>query len=124
MTPAAPLFQAEHLHKRYGDADVVNGVSLHIRPGECLGVIGPNGAGKTTTLRMCLGLTTPDSGSVRFGAPGPDREDARRDALLDQREVAGDPAQTLANGRGASRQEVDHLGPPGCRSEVRKALEA
>lgn len=71
MTPAAPLFQAEHLHKRYGDADVVNGVSLHIRPGECLGVIGPNGAGKTTTLRICLGLTTPDSGSVRFGAPGP-----------------------------------------------------
>jgi len=29
-----------------------------------LGVIGPNGAGKTTTIRMCLGLTTPDSGTI------------------------------------------------------------
>ena len=39
-------------------------------PGECLGVIGPNGAGKTTTLRMCLGLTAPDEGSVHFHPGG------------------------------------------------------
>jgi lipooligosaccharide transport system ATP-binding protein len=31
-----------------------------------LGVIGPNGAGKTTTLRMCLGLSTPDAGSITY----------------------------------------------------------
>jgi lipooligosaccharide transport system ATP-binding protein len=31
-----------------------------------LGVIGPNGAGKTTTLKMCLGLTTPDAGSITY----------------------------------------------------------
>ncbi|RZJ13134.1 MAG: ATP-binding cassette domain-containing protein, partial [Haliea sp.] len=37
-----------------------------IAPGECLGVIGPNGAGKTTTIRMCLGLTAPDGGSITF----------------------------------------------------------
>jgi lipooligosaccharide transport system ATP-binding protein len=43
---------------------VVKDLSFHIAPGECLGVIGPNGAGKTTTLRMCLGLTTPDSGRI------------------------------------------------------------
>ena len=59
-----PLFQARHLTKRYGDATVVNDLSFHIAPGECLGLIGPNGAGKTTTIRMCLGQTTPNSGEI------------------------------------------------------------
>jgi lipooligosaccharide transport system ATP-binding protein len=60
----APLFEARDLRKRYGDTVVVDGLSFHIAPGECLGVIGPNGAGKTTTIRMCLGLTTPDEGDI------------------------------------------------------------
>jgi lipooligosaccharide transport system ATP-binding protein len=58
------LFEAQGLSKRYGDAEVVKDLSFTIAPGECLGVIGPNGAGKTTTIRMCLGLTVPDSGSI------------------------------------------------------------
>jgi lipooligosaccharide transport system ATP-binding protein len=73
---AAPLFEAKYLVKRYGTSTVVNDLSFHIDPGECLGVIGPNGAGKTTTIRMCLGLTVPDSGSIdAFGLsmPGDDR---------------------------------------------------
>jgi lipooligosaccharide transport system ATP-binding protein len=60
-----PLLDARHLTKRYGDTTVVDALSFHIAPGECLGVIGPNGAGKTTTIRMCLGLTEPDSGEIR-----------------------------------------------------------
>ncbi len=60
------LLEARALAKRYGDATVVNDVSFNIAPGECLGVIGPNGAGKTTTIRICLGLTVPDGGSVTF----------------------------------------------------------
>jgi lipooligosaccharide transport system ATP-binding protein len=59
-----PLFEARDLSKRYGDATVVDRLSFHIAPGECLGVIGPNGAGKTTTIRMCLGLTEPDVGAI------------------------------------------------------------
>ena len=59
-----PLFSARHLSKRYGDTTVVDDLSFDIAPGECLGVIGPNGAGKTTTIRMCLGLTVPDGGSI------------------------------------------------------------
>jgi lipooligosaccharide transport system ATP-binding protein len=58
------LFEARHLSKRYGEQDVVHDLSFSIAPGECLGVIGPNGAGKTTTIRMCLGLTPPDSGDI------------------------------------------------------------
>ncbi|HSV48158.1 MAG TPA: ATP-binding cassette domain-containing protein [Ramlibacter sp.] len=60
----APLFEASRLRKRYGQATVVDDLSFTIAPGECLGVIGPNGAGKTTTIRMCLGLTVPDGGSI------------------------------------------------------------
>lgn len=58
------LFSARHLSKHYGSAKVVDDLSFDIAAGECLGVIGPNGAGKTTTIRMCLGLTVPDAGSI------------------------------------------------------------
>ena len=78
------LFEAHSLTKRYGDATVVNDVSFAIAPGECLGVIGPNGAGKTTTIRMCLGLTAPDTGGITFypgaGAAPPSLQ-MPRDAL-------------------------------------------
>ncbi len=60
----AAIFQVNNLVKRYGDTTVVNDLSFAIAPGECLGVIGPNGAGKTTTIRMCLGLSVPDGGSI------------------------------------------------------------
>ena len=59
-----PLLAVRHLKKHYGDMTVVDDLSFEIAPGECLGVIGPNGAGKTTTIRMCLGLTAPDGGSI------------------------------------------------------------
>ena len=73
----APLFECRNLVKRYGDQTVVNDLSFAIAPGECLGVIGPNGAGKTTTIRMCLGLTAPDAGTIEaFGHQMP------ADALL------------------------------------------
>ncbi|MES2633042.1 MAG: ATP-binding cassette domain-containing protein [Pseudomonadota bacterium] len=58
------LFEARNLSKRYGSTTVVNDLSFGIAPGECLGVIGPNGAGKTTTIRMSLGHTVPDEGTV------------------------------------------------------------
>jgi lipooligosaccharide transport system ATP-binding protein len=66
------LFSAQSLVKRYGSSTVVDDLSFDIAPGECLGVIGPNGAGKTTTIRMCLGLTAPDAGSITaFDMPMP-----------------------------------------------------
>ena len=70
--PSTALFSAKGLVKRYGSSTVVDDLSFDIAPGECLGVIGPNGAGKTTTIRMCLGLTAPDAGSITaFGMPMP-----------------------------------------------------
>ena len=82
MTPALPLLDIRELVKSYGGTRVVDGVSLSIAPGECLGVIGPNGAGKTTTIRLALGLTAPEAGQIHYFA----REDGSalampRDAL-------------------------------------------
>ena len=76
-----PIFSIQGLTKRYGGTTVVNNLSFDIKPGECLGVIGPNGAGKTTTIRMCLGLTAPDAGSVSFYQPGQSALQMPHDAL-------------------------------------------
>jgi lipooligosaccharide transport system ATP-binding protein len=63
---------ARALRKSYGDHEVIAGIDLELKPGECFGLLGPNGAGKTTTLRLCLGLTDPDSGTISmFGMPVP-----------------------------------------------------
>lgn len=43
----------------------VDGVSLHIQPGEVFGLLGPNGAGKSTTIRMLCTLLEPTSGTAR-----------------------------------------------------------
>ncbi|WP_310493336.1 ATP-binding cassette domain-containing protein [Dechloromonas sp.] len=56
--------EASNLRKTYGDSEVVAGLSFAVEPGTCFGLLGPNGAGKTTTLRLCLGLTGPDSGDI------------------------------------------------------------
>ena len=67
-----PLLRVSNLTKKFGASTVVDDLSFEIRPGECLGVIGPNGAGKTTTIRMCLGLTGADAGTIEaFGLPIP-----------------------------------------------------
>ena len=71
-TMPEPIFRIAHLSKSFGENRVVDDLSLEIAAGECLGVIGPNGAGKTTTIRMCLGLTGPDAGTIEaFGLPIP-----------------------------------------------------
>ena len=63
---------ARDLRKSYGEHEVIAGIDLDLRPGECFGLLGPNGAGKTTTLRLCLGLTEPDSGTITmFDLPVP-----------------------------------------------------
>ena len=55
---------AANLRKTYGNTEVVAGLSFAVNRGTCFGLLGPNGAGKTTTLRLCLGLTAPDSGTI------------------------------------------------------------
>lgn len=56
--------RAEHLKKSFKTRTVVNGVSLSINRGECVGLLGPNGAGKTTCFYMIVGLQSCDEGRI------------------------------------------------------------
>ena len=46
-----PMISARNLHKRFGEHEVLKGVSLEIGKGEVVAVIGPSGSGKSTFLR-------------------------------------------------------------------------
>jgi len=64
------MITVEALTKTYGDRRAVDELSFTVQPGLVTGFVGPNGAGKSTTMRMMVGLTRPDSGSVFYdGTP-------------------------------------------------------
>lgn len=58
--------ELDSVTKAYDDYIAVDRFSLGIREGEIFGLLGPNGAGKTSSIRMMIGITVPDSGSVRL----------------------------------------------------------
>ena len=60
------LLQAKNLVKAFGSLRAVDGVSLSLSRGRCLGLLGPNGAGKTTTVEMLEGLLAATSGEIRY----------------------------------------------------------
>lgn len=62
--------QIDTLVKRFGQVTAVDGITLELRSGECLGLLGPNGAGKSTLIRSIVGRVIPDAGAISvFGAP-------------------------------------------------------
>ncbi len=65
MPPEEPALHIEGVVKRFGDLVAVNGLTLTVRPGTCLGLLGPNGAGKSTTMRMLTGQAHADEGRIR-----------------------------------------------------------
>ncbi|MBX7096404.1 MAG: ABC transporter ATP-binding protein [Myxococcaceae bacterium] len=54
------------VHKWFGTVHAVQGLTMSVQPGECVGFLGPNGAGKTTSLEMIEGLQQPTSGTIRL----------------------------------------------------------
>lgn len=54
------------LTKRFGKSVAVDDLSLVVPPGQTFGLLGPNGAGKSTTIRMMVGLTQPDEGTIEI----------------------------------------------------------
>ena len=63
--------------KRFGALTAVDGISLDLNDGECLGLLGPNGAGKSTTIRSIVGRVRPDSGTVRIFSHSAESPEAR-----------------------------------------------
>jgi branched-chain amino acid transport system ATP-binding protein len=61
------LLVVEDLHTYYGEAHILQGISLSVGDGEVVTLIGRNGAGKTTTLRSIMGVARPSQGRIRFG---------------------------------------------------------
>src|SRR5438477_7009439 len=62
--PSPSALAASDLVKAYGRRRVVDGVSLHMEPGEVVGLLGANGAGKTTTFYMIIGLERAQAGRI------------------------------------------------------------
>ena len=60
------MLNINQLTKSFGSKKAVDGLSLHIKPGEIYGFIGHNGAGKTTTLRCVVGILRPDEGVIEI----------------------------------------------------------
>lgn len=58
--------RVREVSKRFGDFSAVEDLSFDVRAGRVFGFLGPNGAGKTTTIRMIVGITAPDEGSIEL----------------------------------------------------------
>jgi ATP-binding cassette subfamily F protein uup len=99
------VFEAEHLHKAYGDRAVVADFSTRVMRGDRVGLIGPNGAGKTTLLRLLLGDVAPDSGTIRHGANV-------QIAYYDQQREQLDPEKTVFETVGEGNDTVTVNGQP------------
>lgn len=77
------MLKIENLTKIYGTKKAVDGLSLHIAPGEIYGFIGHNGAGKTTTLKSVAGILRFDEGEIYI-----DGHSVKSEPLACKREIA------------------------------------
>jgi ABC-2 type transport system ATP-binding protein len=80
-----PILTARDIVQRFGEQEVLHGVSLGVDRGEILGLLGPSGAGKTTLVNILAGVAEPVSGVVKaFGEPMPALDLMRRMGYMAQ----------------------------------------
>jgi len=60
------ILEVNNIYTAYGLSQILFGVSLKVQEEEVISLLGRNGVGKTTTLRSIMGLTPPNSGSIRW----------------------------------------------------------
>jgi Cu-processing system ATP-binding protein len=73
-----PVIELQNVSKHYRQLHAIDSLSLTINKGESLALIGHNGAGKTTLLKLILGLTRPDTGSIRINGQAPSQTSGSR----------------------------------------------
>src|SRR3984957_7234742 len=61
-----PVVELAGVTKAYESKVAVSDLSLSIEAGQMFGLLGPNGAGKTSSIRMMMGITMPDSGTIKL----------------------------------------------------------
>jgi branched-chain amino acid transport system ATP-binding protein len=61
-----PILEVEDIHTYYGEAYVLQGLSLYLEQGQILGLLGRNGVGKTTLVNSIVGFTPPRRGRIVF----------------------------------------------------------
>jgi branched-chain amino acid transport system ATP-binding protein len=61
-----PILEVQDIHTYYGEAYVLQGLSLHLEQGQILGLLGRNGVGKTTLVNSIIGFTPPRRGRIVF----------------------------------------------------------
>lgn len=62
-----PRVSLSHVHKKFGEVDVLNDIDFTIQEGEFFTLLGPSGCGKSTTLNCIAGLEDPTSGVITVG---------------------------------------------------------
>jgi len=77
-----PVVELAGVTKAYESKVAVSNLSLSIEAGQMFGLLGPNGAGKTSTIRMMMGITIPDSGSIGLFEKPFDRKSLERVGYL------------------------------------------
>ena len=77
-----PVVELAGVTKAYESKVAVNNLSLSIDAGQMFGLLGPNGAGKTSSIRMIMGITIPDSGSISLFDKPFDRKSLERVGYL------------------------------------------
>lgn len=76
------ILTVNHLCKSYPQFSLSD-VSFSLPKGAIMGLIGENGAGKSTTMKLILGMTSPDSGSISvFGHADAAQKTGRTSALF------------------------------------------
>lgn len=60
------MIKVSNIHKRFGDLEVLRGVSLEVKKGEIVSIVGASGAGKTTLLQIIGTLLPADAGEVEI----------------------------------------------------------
>jgi branched-chain amino acid transport system ATP-binding protein len=58
------MLELKNITTHYGRAQILNGLSITVRAGECVALLGRNGAGKSTTMKTIMGLVQPTDGQV------------------------------------------------------------